>query len=47
MPANKLPKNEAKNQTPIIIEANFTGASFETSESPIGEIQSSAIVEIK
>lgn len=47
IPAIKLPKKLVKNQQPIINERNFLGASLDTSDNPIGERQSSAIVIIK
>ena len=44
MPAIRFPKKLVKNQHPIVNDRNCTGASFDTRESPIGEMQSSAIV---
>ena len=46
-PAIKLPKKLVKNQHPIVSDRNFLGASFDTSDKPIGDRQSSAMVIIK
>lgn len=46
-PANVFPMKLVKNQTPIINDKNFFGASFDTNDKPIGERQSSASVIIK
>lgn len=40
-PAIRFPKKLAKNQHPIINERNFFGASFDTSDNPMGDRQSS------
>ena len=47
IPATRLPKKLVKNQTPIVKDRNFFGASFDTSDNPIGERHNSAIVIIK
>ena len=46
-PANKFPAKDAKNHVPINNEANCFGASFDTSDKPMGDKHSSAIVAIK
>ena len=46
-PAKRLPMKLDKNQVPIINDKNFLGASFETSDKPIGDKQISPIVIIK
>ena len=43
-PASVSPIKQVKNQHPIVRDKNFFGASFDTRESPIGEIQSSETV---
>ena len=40
-PATKFPEKHIKNQHPIVSDKNCFGASFDTSESPIGDRQSS------
>jgi hypothetical protein len=46
-PATKFPIKLVKNQQPIIKDKNLFGASLDTSDRPIGDKQSSAIVIIK
>ena len=46
-PAKIFPKKLVKNHVPIRTETNCFGASFDTRDSPIGDIQSSATVIMK
>ena len=46
-PANKFPEKHIKNHPPIVSDKNCFGASFDTSDKPIGDKQSSDSVIIK